>query len=345
MTRLFLLFLTAIVPSVSLGEPSAVEHILDDSGVRGGLVVHIGCGDGKLTAALQAEGRFLVHGLDTNANHVAAAQSHLRSLGLYGQVSVAPFDGKHLPYADNLVNLIVAESPVDVSTDEILRVLVPRGVAYLKTNGQWQRTVKPWPEGMDEWTHFLHGADGNAVSRDKLVGRPQRLRWVAAPSFSRHHDEVLGTSAMVTGGGRIFSIVDEAPRSTFHPAIGGKFFLIVRDAFHRLRLVDETVCSELDCFNAPLVVARAGVDDHGNIEALFLELAQHLETVDPGHFEIENHAIHRFIRNEVERFLAACGDARVVAPDAFQIVCVLFRQVGDVVYHQNQCHMTDPSMC
>ena len=33
------------------------KEILDASGVTGGLVVHIGCGDGKLTAALRAGGK------------------------------------------------------------------------------------------------------------------------------------------------------------------------------------------------------------------------------------------------------------------------------------------------
>ena len=30
------------------------KEILDTSGVQGGIVVHLGCGDGKLTAALRA---------------------------------------------------------------------------------------------------------------------------------------------------------------------------------------------------------------------------------------------------------------------------------------------------
>ena len=33
---------------------------------RGGLVVHLGCGDGKLTAALRTGDAYLVHGLDVD---------------------------------------------------------------------------------------------------------------------------------------------------------------------------------------------------------------------------------------------------------------------------------------
>ena len=42
------------------GERPADErarHILEATGVKGGLIVHLGCGDGRLTAALRASDR------------------------------------------------------------------------------------------------------------------------------------------------------------------------------------------------------------------------------------------------------------------------------------------------
>ena len=51
--------------------------------------VHVGCGDGKLTAALRAGDGFLVHGLDTDVKNVAKAREHIRSRGLCGKVSVS----------------------------------------------------------------------------------------------------------------------------------------------------------------------------------------------------------------------------------------------------------------
>jgi 2-polyprenyl-3-methyl-5-hydroxy-6-metoxy-1,4-benzoquinol methylase len=62
------------------------RRILDDTGVKGGLIVHIGCGDGKLTAALHANDGFLVHGLDTDPGNIDQAREHVRSLKLYGKV-------------------------------------------------------------------------------------------------------------------------------------------------------------------------------------------------------------------------------------------------------------------
>ena len=55
------------------------DAILSAAGAAGGLVVHVGCGDGKLTAALAASDTFLVHGLDRDAGNIAKAREHLRS--------------------------------------------------------------------------------------------------------------------------------------------------------------------------------------------------------------------------------------------------------------------------
>ncbi len=50
------------------------RQILDAAAVKGGLVVHVGCGDGRLTAALCINDSYIVHGLDRNPANVAAAR-------------------------------------------------------------------------------------------------------------------------------------------------------------------------------------------------------------------------------------------------------------------------------
>lgn len=72
---------------------------------------------------------------------------------------------------------------------------------------------KPWPTGMDAWSHPRHGADGNPVSHDTTVGPPERVRWIAAAL-----EEVEG---LVTEAGRNF--------------YGG---ILARDSFNGLRLWD-----------------------------------------------------------------------------------------------------------
>ncbi|MHC4166196.1 MAG: outer membrane protein assembly factor BamB family protein [Planctomycetota bacterium] len=205
------------------------KRILDTTGVRGGLIVHIGCGDGRLTAALRVNDRYVVHGLDADSGNVARARKHADFLGIYGAVSIDDFDGKRLPYVDDMVNLVVAEELGNVSMTEVVRVLCPDGVAYVKKEGKWSRTDKARPANIDEWTHFLHDSGGNAVANDTQVGPPKRLRWVAEPRWCRSHEFPSSVNAVVTSGGRIFTIFDEGPAGIYRK-LPQDCKLIARDA-------------------------------------------------------------------------------------------------------------------
>ncbi len=206
------------------------KEILEAAGVRGGLVVHLGCGDGKLTAALRDNPRYVVHGLDTDADAVASAREHMLSQGLTGRVSVDTFDGRHLPYADNMVNLVVSEDLGEVPASELLRVLCPKGVAYVKSGDTWQKTVKPWPDEIDQWTHYHHDPQGTMVGNDTIVGPPRRIQWLGGPKWLRNHDFMSSLHAMVSAGGRIFYVIDEGLRN--HIFLPSRWTLIARDGFN-----------------------------------------------------------------------------------------------------------------
>jgi len=209
-------------------------EILDKAGVTGGLIVHLGCDDGKLTAALRANDSYLVHGLDIDVEAVDAARTHIQSLGLYGPVSVDSFDGKHLPYADNLVNLVVMrDAGYGIRDEEIERVLAPGGVGiFLNRQSEIEnrKLVKPWPDTIDEWTHQLHGPGGNAVARDRIAGPPSRMQWTAGPLWARSHGWTPSVSAMVSAGGRLFYICDET-LTCADGTVPSKWFVVARDAF------------------------------------------------------------------------------------------------------------------
>ena len=132
------------------------------------------------------------------------------SKGLYGKVSVELWHGKCLPYVDNMVNLVVAEDLGGVEMPEVMRVLAPQGVACVK-DGSWKKTVKPRPQDIDEWTHYLHGPNNNAVAQDAEVGSPRHLQWLTDPVHARSHEHLATVSAVVSARGRLFSIVDEGP--------------------------------------------------------------------------------------------------------------------------------------
>ncbi|MBD3265144.1 PQQ-binding-like beta-propeller repeat protein, partial [bacterium] len=209
---------------------SVAKSILTSAGVQGGLVVHAGCGDGQLTAALHQNDGFLVHGLERDESQVKAARNYIQSLGMYGTISIDRWDGLTLPYIDNSVNLLVMEERGKVQPNEIRRVLCPKGVAFIKKNGQWSKTIKPRPGGMDEWTHYLYGPNNNAVSQDNEVRPLRHLQWIGGPKFSRHHDHMSSSSAIVSANNRNFYIFDEgSPVSIQLPS---KWKLIARDAFN-----------------------------------------------------------------------------------------------------------------
>ena len=203
-----------------------VAQILNETGIKGGIIVHIGCDDPGRLAELGAGTACVVHGLDTDAVKVAKARAFLSARRVHGPVSASVYNGKKLPYIDNLVNLVIADELGPLTREEVLRVLAPLGVAWIGG----QKLVKPWPKELDEWPQYLHEADNNAVSRDTAVGPPRHMQWVTGPLWSRSHMAIATVNSMVTARGRIFTIEDRA--TVENPFLPGRFALVARDAFN-----------------------------------------------------------------------------------------------------------------
>jgi outer membrane protein assembly factor BamB len=225
------------------------KQLLDASGIKGGLVVHLGCGDGSTTMALRANDRYIVHGLGADQKEVDLTRQAVLKAGSYGSISIDRFDGRQLPYVENSVNLIVAEGNAGeaLMLAEAKRVLAPLGAVLIKRAGKdavppglvadtksalpgWTILRKPYPAAMGEWNHFLHGPDNNAVGQDTLAEQPRSIQWVAGPRWARSHEEMASTSIGVTDNGRVFFIVDEAPLASIR--FRGQWRLVARDAFN-----------------------------------------------------------------------------------------------------------------
>jgi outer membrane protein assembly factor BamB len=206
-----------------------VRTILSESGIKGGLVVVLGCDNGRILPQFRPTESYLVHGLDTDAADVTAARISVKRGGLYGPISVALLQGKKLPYIDGSVNLLAADGLQGIAMNEVRRVLAPNGVAMIKSGNKWEKTVKRRSKDEDDWTHFLHGPDGNPVSKDMTVGPPRHLQWIGSPRWSRHHDHMASMEAVVSAGGRIFCIVDEGSKASIR--LPSNFNLVARDAY------------------------------------------------------------------------------------------------------------------
>lgn len=234
-------------PTVSGQKDAAglAERVLNETGVAGGLVVHVGCGDGRLTAALRADDGYLVQGLATSPKDLAATRERVHSMDLSGKVTVEDWRHEDLPYIDNLVELLVVSPPASLAREEALRVLAPGGAAvFLDAKGsedRSRRTVKVRPDAIDEWTHYLHGPDNNAVALDSVVGAPRRMQWVAGPRWTRHHNWLNSVSTVVSGSGRLFSIVDEASPANLD--LPGRWSIVARSAFSGVTLWKKPLAS------------------------------------------------------------------------------------------------------
>jgi outer membrane protein assembly factor BamB len=241
-----LLFCLAVNPIFAI-EPA--EWLVEWAGCDKGLCVHVGCGTGELVGALAQQGEFFVEGLESDRDRVTSARNHLAAT--YGVTSVRQSSLKGLPYAENLVNLVVADNVAEHGTplNEILRVLRPGGAAIVgqnaeaahskgeltrgeletllrdagiakfdvrEQNGVWARFEKPWPTALDGWTHARYDATGNAVSTDSVSSPPRRIRWIAGP--------MRAAGYQISAGGR-----------NYYAGI------IARDAFNGMRLWSRSI--------------------------------------------------------------------------------------------------------
>ncbi len=210
----------------------------DDWLQRGGFAVIIGGSDNVNAAvALVEGGPWVVHLQSDDAAEVEEARRQLMQRGLYGRVSVEqwPVDRK-LPYADNLVNLLIlAESRAESLRDEVGRVVAPEGAAVIRSNSGDDWKVQPRPAEMGDWTHFWQGADGNLASADLLFEPPNSVQWTAGAPFPFFHRRI-SFIAMYSAGGRVFSLTqnnaNNLDNSLPHTFGAQPNYLVARDAFN-----------------------------------------------------------------------------------------------------------------
>lgn len=213
--RALCLLLVALAACASGGE--SIEQIVGRSRIKGGFCVILGAAEPKFAEALARQGPYVVHWLLTDPAAVAAAREALTAAKVYGQVSVEESRGAALPYADDLVSLLLVLDASIASKAEWLRVLRPDGELVVRQGNERTVSIKPRAAGMDEWTHWRHGPDRNSVSLDSLVDVPARVQWVATSKAPTERAHVVLTN------GRFFA---QDRDNT----------LIARDAFNGLPL-------------------------------------------------------------------------------------------------------------
>ena len=109
-------------------------------GFPGGICVVLGRTDAQLALSLAKHGRFVVHALYDDQTCLDQARRVICNHGVYGTLSAGLGQADRLPYAENLVNVIVADSCPKLESQgfsiaEVLRVLAPLGVAFFGDSG------------------------------------------------------------------------------------------------------------------------------------------------------------------------------------------------------------------
>lgn len=181
--------------------------------------------------------------LDSDPENVSRAREHIRTQGVYGPISAQLWSGDALPYVDNLVNLLMVETPKNLTRKEMLRVVAPGGMLCLREGREWTTILKEVPEEIDEWSHFLHGPNNNPVAEDSRSGPPEGMQWQAHPQWPRHHSlDKQGDPAVrsvVFARGRVFYIYDAATAA--HMKVPARWVLVARDAFSGVRLWERSL--------------------------------------------------------------------------------------------------------
>jgi len=228
------------------------QQILDDCKDSSGLCVILG-GDNadftKLAVALAQPGKLLVHGIVSSDKALSEARNLISASNIDGFVSVEKLPLNPLPYRNNLVNIMIVPDlkvaeKAGYSAQEAMRALAPFGKRYVVNQGKLQITDKKVHPGMDEWTHNMHGPDGNRASEDTVVSYPFGFRWHGGLTFNinnrkRQGNRYSSTRGMAVANGRCFTFSDSVIEN-----LGPAYFLgqnldqyvTARDAFSGLFL-------------------------------------------------------------------------------------------------------------
>ena len=208
-------------------------YVQEQAGTSAGVCAVIGCEDVEVAVAIAQSSDFIVHVLDPATSNVIAARGVAEAQGLIlPQFVVEQSPLQRLPYADNVVDLLVAVNPSEtilsqLTVPEVLRVLRPKGSAIVGFSndaessrselvrwaeagdaravnvhsdrfGVWAAIAKPPLAGTDNWSHWEHSPDNNPVSTDTVIKAPYMTQWMGEPYY------ITMPAITTAAGGRTF---------------------------------------------------------------------------------------------------------------------------------------------
>jgi|GEM_PF-889910 len=150
----------------------------------------------SLPLQLTQRSEWLVYVQLKEAENLSRARRLADEVGLLNsQLYIEAGEWTHLHLADNLADFFVVEGETSADVEkEIQRVLRPDGKAYIGM----KELVKPFPKGVDDWSHPFHGPDNNPQSQDKVALAPYLTQFLAEPHYAP------AAQVAVAAAGRLF---------------------------------------------------------------------------------------------------------------------------------------------
>ena len=170
--------------------------IIDKIETNRGICVVLADAKCELAIELAQKTQLLIYVQLTAEQDLEAARKAVDAAGFYGTrifVEQGPLDKLYL--GDNMADLVIAAKDTkSISKAEVLRVLNPLGKALLGN----KTLKKPFPKGVDDWSHPYHGPDNNPQSTDTIARGPYLTQFLAEPRYAPL------TQVCVASAGRVF---------------------------------------------------------------------------------------------------------------------------------------------
>ncbi len=199
---------------------TAVEEIIQRTGVTEGYCLDLACGDGLLALELARRTKLQIYCVEKDPVKVKAARRLFDSAGLYGvRVTVHQADPTKVPYPNYFADLVVSGRSVTegrsaVSIKEVHRMQCPSGgIACFGCPGAMQQFVCRPLEGAGNWTHQNADAANTLCSTDTLVRGPLKMLWFRDTDFVMSNRHNRGPAPLVDNG-RMFAEGLNALRAT-----------------------------------------------------------------------------------------------------------------------------------
>jgi len=186
MKRRLLIIVFALLCLSKARATERAESVLERIGAKQGICVLVGDTNCDLSIALAGRSELTFYVQLARGRDVGDACRAADEAGLFGtRIFLGKGSPAKLHLADNIADaLVFVNEKARPSREEALRILRPGGKAFLGDRA----LTKPFPEGMDDWTHPYHGPDNNPVAKDTVVGPPRRLRWKSPSLWSRRQE-------------------------------------------------------------------------------------------------------------------------------------------------------------